>query len=75
MLKKLKLILVLTIAVAAPSMAFNQDLGTDSGSGSAGGSCSRQCRDGSMSGIACLPGQTAYCTCGGSPVQANPHCV
>ena len=72
MRKKLKLILVLTIAMAAPSMAFNQDLGTDSGSG---GSCARQCRDGSWSGIACLPGQMAYCTCSGSPVQANPHCL
>jgi len=75
MRKTLKLILVLTIAMAAPLMAFKQDLGTDGGSGGAGGTCARQCRDGSWSGIACLSGQTAYCTCSGSSVQANPYCL
>ncbi len=48
--------------------------GCDNG-GSGTSSCSEVCSDGSWSGIGCYPGQTAVCSCTGSPVLANPHCI
>ena len=78
---KLKLCLVAFLLLTLPVTAvhaghqgpFNNDPG-DGGDGGAGGSCSVPCPDGSISGIACLPGQQAHCTCSGSPVRVNPFC-
>lgn len=39
-----------------------------------GGTCAVQCPDGSWSSIACDRNENAFCTCSGSPVQANPYC-
>jgi len=40
-----------------------------------GTSCTVRCPDGSWSGIGCLDNETAHCSCGGFPVQANPYCT
>jgi hypothetical protein len=37
--------------------------------------CYVVCPDESVSSIGCLEGEIAVCSCTGSPVQANPHCV
>lgn len=67
------LALVLTTTSMLPVNAFQKDLGGDGGSGGST-TCAVQCPDGSWSGIACNTGETAHCTCGGSPVRANPYC-
>lgn len=75
---KIKLFLVVLVLaiVAAPASAhlFYRDPGGD-GMGGCSSSCSRECSDGSWSGIGCLSGQCAYCTCSGYPVRANPYCA
>lgn len=40
-----------------------------------GDTCAIQCSDGSWSSIACLHNEIAICSCGGSPLQADPHCI
>jgi hypothetical protein len=70
--KRVKLLLLSLIIVAAPLLAASLEPVRDTppgpwnpeggGSGSSQ-SCSLQCEDGSMSGIACNTGQTAYCAC------------
>jgi hypothetical protein len=47
---------------------------TSTGCGGYSSTCACECPDTSWSGIACNEGQIAYCTCSGSPVQANPRC-
>ncbi|MFL6260526.1 MAG: hypothetical protein ACJ76Y_12500 [Thermoanaerobaculia bacterium] len=44
-------------------------------SGELSNTCAVQCPDGSWSGIGCNSGEIARCTCSGSPVQADPHCM
>jgi hypothetical protein len=73
---------VLLLALLVAAMAFSPKVTeavdnqcTESCGGSGGGTtCAEQCPDGSWSGIGCLQGQTAHCTCSGFPVQANPYC-
>ena len=69
----LALVLTTTPLLAGVNGPFQNDPGDGSG-GSGSTTCAVQCSDGSWSGIACNTGQTAHCTCTGSPVKANPYC-
>jgi hypothetical protein len=79
--KRVRLFLVVLVAVMAPVYAaVNPDVkippDTDGG-GTCATSCSFKCNDGSWSSIACLPNECAKCYCNGyqAPVLATPKCV
>lgn len=80
---KRKVLLLALIAAMAVVIPASQSSASNNppwfppfdGGGDGGNTCAFQCPDGSWSGIACNNGETAVCSCSGSPVQANPHCL
>jgi hypothetical protein len=69
---------LLALALTTPLYAtlpgpFQNDWGDGGGGGST--TCAVQCTDGSWSSIACNTGETAHCTCTGTPLLANPSCT
>jgi len=73
--------LFLLVLLTTPMLAIEPRVpnyvypGDGSGGGGSSTTCTVQCPDGSWSGIGCNTGETAHCTCTGSPVQANPYCT